>query len=667
MTRFSMSIAIGLLLITVVGTPSSSQQIQPQWPQMVDPTAIDTSCAPCRDFYSYANGAWLKRTTLRGGQPFLIPMQLLGQRSSAVVQSILERDVERLRSGALDPNSTAAQPGVFFASCMDTAAITRAGYGPLRPTLDAIAVIRTAADLARAFAIALGARGQRLAPFWATTAPDPHDSKSVIVNLLGGPAIAPLFLNPKARTDSATSAYLAQSRRGLVSLGVDSVQAERDARADFGVDDALGRAAPSVVELSDPRRNTNPLSFDQLRKLMPHFAWRDYYHAMGMPEGAPLNMESPEYYRRLDSLFATISVDDWRAHLRLRLLQMVAVSRPPEGAARGRACASQASDRLGRAVAREFAEKELTLAAQQRLDRMVDNIIAVLRDRIHNLDWMSASTRSEALSKISHLRRHLGAPVTTAPYEGLRLRQDDYYGNLAQIEAYLQKERWATVGKRVDPDAWRILPQVANAGYWPASNEIGIPVAVLHPPYFDPDADDAANYGALGSGIGHELTHAFDNEGRRYDATGTLRDWWTAADDAAYTARTKPLIAQFDAYFVVDSVTRVNGEQTLNENIADLGGAVLAFEAFRRATHNRPRTVVDGFTPEQRFFVAFAQVGADQRRPDALRQQVFGDTHAPSQWRVNGVLSNFPEFAKAWGCKSGDAMVRDEAVRVLIW
>jgi Predicted metalloendopeptidase len=634
---------------------------------MVDPTAIDTSCAPCRDFYSYANGSWLRRTTLRTGQPFLIPLQLLAQRSNGVVESILETDVQNLRSGALDPNSMAAQPGILFASCMDTATITRAGYGPLRPSLDTIAAIRTAADLARAFAIAVGGVGQRLAPFWATQAPDPRDSKSVVVNLLGGPVVSPLFLNPKARTDAAAAAYIAESRRRLMSLGVDSAQAEREARSDFSLDEALGRTAPSVVELSDPLLSANRLSFDQLTKLMPHFAWRDYYHAMGIPEGAPLNMVSPKYYRRLDSLFATIPLDDWRAHLRLTLLEMVAVSRLPDGAARARACAGQVSNRLGRAVAREYAEKELTPAAQQRLDRMVDNIVAVLRDRIQHLGWMSASTQREALTKLAHLRRHLGAPANTAPYTGLRLRQDDYYGNLAQIEAYLQKENWATVGKRVDPEVWRMLPQVASAGYWPASNEIGVPVAILHPPYFDPSADDAANYGALGVVIGHELTHAFDNEGRRYDGTGTLRDWWTAEDDAKYTVRTKPLVAQFDAYPVVDSVTHVNGEQTLNENIADLGGVVLAFDAFRRATHDQPRMIIDGFTPEQRFFIAFAQAYADQRRPEALQQQVFGDSHAPSQWRVNGVLSNLPEFAKAWGCKFRDPMVRPPAMRVVVW
>ncbi len=659
-----------VLLPTVVLSTAwgSLEQVQQQWLRMVDPTAMDTTCAACSDFYTYANGAWLKRTTLQPNQQFLVPLLLLRDRANLVVQSILELDARQLREGSLDPGTTAGQLGAFFASCVDSAAIVNAGTRPLQRALDTIAAIQTPADLARAFAIPVGAQGQRLAPFWVAPTPDPNNSSVVIISALGGPSIAPLFLDSTLRTEAADAAFVERSRQALLGIGLTPAEAELDARADFRVNEALGRASPSIVDQQDPRKNYNRHTFDQLVQLTPHFPWRDYYRAMGMPETAAINVVAPAYYTRLDSLIANIPLRDWQASLRVRLLEITAQTRTVnEAVPRARTCAGIANNRLGRATAREYAARELTPDMQRGADQLLESIIVVLRERIQQVDWMGPATRREALSKVDRLRRRVGAPAVLAAYDGLRLAQDDFYGNLERIEVYLRREGWAKVGKPVDTGEWRILPQVANAGYWPESNQIGIPASFLHPPYFDPAADDASNYGALGSVIGHELTHAFDNNGRRYDASGTLRDWWLAADDARYTAATRPLVAQFDAYTVLDSATHVRGQQVLDENIADLGGLRLAYIAFQRSMRGKPRTKIDGFTPEQRFFLAFAQASVDLRRPEALKLQIVNDWHAPAQWRVNGVLSNFPEFAKAWGCKTGDAMVRGARLRPHIW
>ena len=684
MISTSLRLAIALTATLIVGqltgagssgsgsrVPVLSQALQQpvqEWPHMVDRGAIDSTCAPCADFYTYANGGWIKRTTLPAGRAFLSPLLLLGQRANAVIQALLEEDTRRLRLGSVKLESPAGLVGAFFASCMDTAAIARSGYRPFQATLDSIAAIQSPAALARAFALPVAGLGQRLAPFWIAPAPDPRNSNMVLVRLSAGTPLDPLFSDPRRQTDSVVAAYIRRSRQALVDLGVDSTQAEIEARADFKLSQALARVKPALTELQDPRSNTNLVTFVQLTALTPHFPWKAYYQAAGIPQAAPINIELPTFYTRLDSLFGSVSLADWRAWLRLRLLTFRTLTQSAaSGSIRGRECTSQVANRLSRAIAREYAQRELTPARQRRLDDVAANLVAVLHDRIQRLEWMSTTTRQAALAKLPALRRHLGAPRNLATYEGLHLQTDDYFGNLTRIEAHLQRESWASVGRPVDRDAWRIMPHVANAAYWPESNELGIPAAILFPPFFDPAADDAANYGALGSIIAHELTHAFDNNGRRYDPAGNLRDWWTPEDDAMYTKRTNPLIAQFDAYLVVDTATRVRGQQTLNENIADLGGAILAYEAFQRATRDRSRTVIDGFTPEQRFFIALAQTGAEVRRSESRRQEVLNGWHAPSQWRVNGVLSNMPEFAKAWGCSSNDAMVRADALRPRIW
>jgi len=414
-----------------------------------------------------------------------------------------------------------------------------------------------------------------------------------------------------------------------------------------------------------------------------------YFTALGVPalaqRTATLDVSQPLFFKALGTRLAQTPLDDWKTYLRwhvahaaapllssafadenfhlLSKLFGVRVQQP-----RWKRCSAATDQALGEALGKAYVATAFSPEAKARMLEMVDNLQAALRERLAALPWMSAATKAQARRKLDAVLKKIGYPDTWRDYSALTINPGDPYAtNALRAREFEVRRNLAKIGKPVDRTEWGMTPPTVNAYYNPTVNEIVFPASILQPPYFDPNVDDAYNYGSIGSVIGHEMTHGFDDQGRQFDAEGNLKDWWTADDASKFKAQAQRVVDQFNGYVAVDTL-HVNGRLTLGENLADLGGLTVAYEALQHSMRGKPRPApIDGFTPEQRFFLGFAQAWRRKSRDESTRLQVLSDPHSPAQWRVNGPLSNMPAFAKAFGCKTGDAMVRDESVRAAIW
>jgi len=447
----------------------------------------------------------------------------------------------------------------------------------------------------------------------------------------------------------------------------------------------FARASLDIVARRNPDNIYHLMSLARFDSLTPHIRWESFIAAQGGPPVSEINVTQPAFFEALDTMITAVPVEDWKTLLRWRLLNHTAAFLPSrfrneafsfgklftgqkEQLPRWQQCERNTNAMVGEAVGQEYVARTFSPAAKARAKSIVDNMVSVLHDRILALDWMSDSTKRQATSKLDAFTRKIGYPDKWRDYSKLEVRPREYASDMRRWNDWSAARNWAKVGKPVDRSEWSMTPSAVNAYYNPLWNEIVFPAGILQPPFFDPAADDAVNYGAMGAIIGHEMSHGFDDQGRRFDAQGNLRDWWTKEDADKYNAQAERVVSQFNAYTVVDSTTHVNGRLTLGENIGDLGGLKIAYLALERALakNGRPPNI-DGFTPEQRFFLGWAQAWRTLQRDQAVKAQVNTDPHAPAKWRVNGPLSNMPEFAKAWGCKEGDPMVRADSLRARIW
>ena len=427
----------------------------------------------------------------------------------------------------------------------------------------------------------------------------------------------------------------------------------------------------------------------ELQALAPAIDWGGFFTAVGVPALAPgdaaLDVSQPAFIRLVGARLADLPLDEWRLYLRWQLANAAAptLSRAffdedfqfqrvlrgvQEPLPRWKRCAAATDDAMGEALGKAYVAGEFSAGAKAHVLEIVNNLQAALADRIQRLDWMSDSTKVQALGKLGTVLKKIGYPDTWRDYSALEARGSWPYGeNVLRAREFEQQRQLAKVGHPVDRTEWGMTPPTVNAYYNPSFNEIVFPAGILQPPYFDPAVDDAVNYGAIGAVIGHEMTHGFDDQGRQFDAQGNLRDWWTATDARRFTERAQRVVAQFAGYVAVDTF-HINGQLTLGENIADQGGLTIAYHAFEKSLEGKPRPPdIDGFTPEQRFFLGFAQGWRNLTRPQALRLRTLTDPHSPPRWRVNGSVSNLTEFARAFGCKAGDGMVRPDSVRAEVW
>lgn len=648
----------------------------------LDPVNLDRTANACVDFYQFANGGWIKNNPIPAAYSRWGSFDELGEKN----QDNLTRILERAAADADAKQATASKMlGTYYQSCMDSSAAERMGAAPLRPRLARIAQINTRADLQREIARLHREGVPVLFGFGSTQ--DSKNSTSVI----GGAFQGGLGLPDRdyyTKTDPASAAirtnYVGYVRKMLQLGGESPTQATTDADRVMAIETSLATASLTRVEQRDPVATYNYRTPAQLAAMTPHFDWNRYFTDVGNPNVPAVDVQSPKFFTAVDNLLATVPLADWKAYLRWKVIRSSApyvssafvnedfnFSRTLSGAKeqlpRYKRCTRSTDSGLRDALGQAYVGENFTPAAKARALEMVHNLEAVFQERLANLPWMSDTTRQQAVVKLHAFAEKIGYPDTWRDYSTLHIRPGSFLNNVMAVREYEKQRDLNMIGKPLDRTQWGMTPPTVNAYYNPQMNEIVFPAGILQPPFFSPTADDAVNYGGMGSVIGHEMGHGFDDQGAQYDPQGNLKNWWSADDLTKFKQRTTLITNQYDAYTVLDSV-HVNGRLTLGENAADIGGLSVAYAALQKALAGKPRPEpIDGFTPEQRFFLAWAQIWRSNTTPETQRLLVNTDPHSPGRWRTNGPLSDMPEFALAFGCKPGDPMVRPDSVRATLW
>ncbi len=651
-------------------------------PPAIDRADFDAKVGPCADFYRHATGGWQDRHPIPPEFAIFRAFEEVAQRNQGILKELAE--------GAARGKHAAGTPerlvGDFYAAGMDEAQVEKLGTTPLREDEAAFASIRSPAELARALAEwrAVGAVGA----FRAYVDLDDKDATKYIVHLqqagLGLPD-RDYYTRTDAKSVALQGAYRAHIERLLVLAGSPEAQAKTEAASIYALEERLARAQMTLVEQRDPDKVYNKLTLEALMARAPGFPWDVYFKTLGVPPATPLNVRQPAYLEAVAKAVSELPLATWALYLRWTALQSNTAMLPKRFAEAafefyGKTLTGaqvmqprwrrvlEATDRaLGEALGRLYVERAFPPAAKRRMLTLVADLRAALGERIDALPWMSAATKAKAKQKLDTIMVKIGYPDQWRDYSGLAVSRKTFLANVRAARRFDLQRTLKKLGGPVDRTEWGMSPPTVNAYYNPTLNEIVFPAGILQPPFFYQDADDAVNYGAIGMVIGHELTHGYDDEGRRYDAHGNLTDWWTPEDAAAFDARAAKVVAQFDAYEALPGL-RLNGKLTLGENIADLGGLKIAYAALERALARGGKAEpIDGLRPAQRFFLAYAQAWHGNVREPELRNRVATDPHAPAKYRVNGPLANLPEFHGAFGCQPGDAMVRPAEDRPQIW
>jgi putative endopeptidase len=653
---------------------------------------MDTTCAPCRDFYQFANGAWMATAEIPPSYTGIGAGREMADRNQEALYSVLERTRANV---ATEKDPTIKKLGQLYSVLMDSARADREGAGPLKEPLARIAAIRTQADLQRELArgavsgLGAGPFGGGGIPFRFGPEPDPKSSRDMIAQVAQGGLGLPdrdYYFRDDEKSKRIRADYVTFMTHLFVLIGDSDDVAAKKAADVMALETALADSSLTPLQMRDPKSLYHKMTVRELGLLTPGFDWAAYFTAVGVPAlakpTATLDVSMPGFMKRAGELMATTPLETWRAYLQWNAVRgragwlgqrffdeafafqsKLLGSKAPQPRWKR---ASQACDfTMGDALGKAFVDENFPATSKARMVELVDNLQAALRERIASRPWMSAETKTQATRKLDAILKKIGYPDKWRDYTKLAI--DPAAPAITNLERAMEFERrWelSFIGKPVDRTLWGMSPPTVNAYYNPTFNEIVFPAGILMPPQFDPRVDDAVNYGAIGMVIGHELTHGFDDEGRQYDAEGNLKDWWTGDDSQRFDALAEQVVKQYDGYVAVDTL-HLNGKLTLGENIADLGGLTIAFHAWQRSLKGKPAPVIDGFTGEQRFFLGFAQGWRRKFRPEMTRMQALSDPHSTAYWRVNGPLSNMDEFRHAFGCKAGDSMVRGE--QIVIW
>lgn len=636
----------------------------------INPANFDTSVEPCADFFQYANGAWIKNNPIPGAEVRWGSFNELADRNNAILRNILETAAKT--GGA--PGTNQQKVGDYYAAGMDTAAIEKNGLMPLQGELTRIKSIKNLGDLQKVLArhqvIGTGAL------FNLGVGQDDKISTQYAVfagqSGLGLPD-KDMYLKDDARSESVRKEYRKFLSEIFRLSGESDADAGKHANAVFDLEKRLAKASKGRVELRDPYANYNKMPVAELIKKAPNFNWPLQLQEVKLGTAKEIIVGQPAFLSESSTLLKTVGIADWQAYLKARLLSSFSNTLPAayvqanfnfysktlQGAKamqpRWKRILRATDGALGEAFGQLYVEKAFTPAAKKRAQELVQNLQLAFSKRIDQLDWMTPATKAEAQKKLRAFTVKIGYPDKWKDYSALKVERTSYAANVLRAREWGTFDNSAKFGKPVDRMEWGMTPPTVNAYYNPGLNEIAFPAGILQPPFYDPQADDAVNYGGIGAVIGHEITHGFDDQGRLYDAQGNLKSWWTPQDSAQFAQRTNIIDKQYSAYSPLDSVF-VNGKLTMGENIADIGGLNIAFDAFRMTPQYKNNQGYDGLTPTQRFFTSFAQIWRVNARPEYLRQQVMTDPHSPAMYRVNGPLSLMPAFQEAYGCKPGSKM-----------
>jgi Predicted metalloendopeptidase len=640
---------------------------------------LDPSIPACTDLNGHVNSKWLAANPVPGDRTSWGSFEVLGERSLAIQHAI----VEQVAATQPAAGSIEAKLGDLWRTGMDQAAIDAAGLAPLQPALDEIAGLKDSAGivglLRERHAIGLGP----VFSFGANA--DYKDSGTVIGYAgqggLGLPEKGYYFDEDKA---PVRAAYLEYIGKLLALSGVDGGEAAKQARAVLDFETRLARASLSRIELRDPARRYNPVSAEEANRITPNFDWNAFFDTLQVPAKAKFSLAQPEFFAEFDRMLVDTPVEAWQAYLRFHTLDAAApyLAAPFEEAnfafhsqalrgqkemlPRWKRVLGVVNASMGEALGQLYVQAAFPPESKAQMQQLVQNLSAALKVRLENLDWMGEETKKRALEKWASFTPKIGYPDKWRSWDGLQTSGEGYLANVRAARAFNHRYMLDRIGKPVDRTEWGMTPQTVNAYYNSTKNEIVFPAAILQPPFFDPKADPALNYGGIGAVIGHEMMHGYDDSGSQFDAKGNFDLWWTPEDRKLFEERADRLVAQFDGYEALPG-RHVKGRLTLGENIGDLGGLTVAYDAMRMALSRNPDAdvVVDGMTQDQRFFANWATVWRRNFTENELRVRLETDPHAPANFRANGAPSNMPAFAQAFGCKAGDPMVREE--RVVIW
>lgn len=646
----------------------------------LDVTAMDRSANACADFYQYSCGGWLARNPIPADQ------------ASWSVYGKLYQDNQRFLWGILDSlarnsagrSANQQKIGDYFASCMDETAIEQRGRTPLAPTLAAIDAMTSARELPALLARLQLDNGGDEFLFGFTSAQDFADSKAVIAFANAGGLGMPdrdYYTDSDKRALTLRQEYRRHVARSFALLGDSAAAAAQHADTVLRLETQLAQASLTRVELRDPYNLFHKMDRAGLEHLTPHFVWDPFLNALGLSGVNTLNVSQPKFYAALDQLLASTTLDDLKTYLRWHAVHAASpflarrfeaerfaffdhtLRGVPQQQPRWKRCVRQVDALLGEALGQEFVARTFGPKLKGATLLMTRQIEQAMHDDIEALPWMSAATKQQALAKLAAVVNKIGYPDHWRDYGSVAIARGDYFQNAVHAIAFESHRQLNKIGKPLDRAEWQMTPQTVNAYYDPQMNDINFPAGVLQPPLYDPRMDDAPNYGNTGGTIGHELTHGFDDQGRKFDAAGNLKDWWSDKDAKQFNERTQCIVDQYAKYVVVDDV-HINSRLTLGEDVADLGGLILAHMAWRVQTAHETLTGRDGLTPEQRFFVGYAQWACENQRPENLRLHAKTDEHSPGRYRVNGLVVNMPEFAKAFSCPVNAPLAKKNPCRV---
>ncbi len=640
---------------------------------------LDKSCKPCDDFYQFAMGGWMKNNPIPADRPAWSTSAELQEKNLAELRQITEDSAKPL--DGRKPNEQ--KVGDFYASCMDTAAIEAAGIKPLAVQLSAINAMNSPADLLSQIADLHNEDIQALFDFSSTQ--DFADSTRVIGDADQGGLGMPdrdYYLRDDDRSKQLRAAYVEHVAKMLQLAGDSAEKSAAEAQTIMNLETALAKASLTRVQLRDPQANYHKLSATELKKLTPGWSWDSFFNDVGLPGLSETNIGQPDFFKEMDHQLSATPLADWKTYLRWHLIHASApglsetfvqenfnfygkrLSGTAELQPRWKRCVQSVNRNVGEALGQVYVEKYFPPAAKDHALEMVHNLLSALRSDIPTLSWMSPETKKAAIDKMEAFNVKIGYPDKWRDYSKLKIDRNSYAENVRRASTFENFRELAKIGKPVDRNEWGMTPPTVNAYYNPLMNEIVFPAGILQPPFYDPKADDAINYGGMGAVIGHEMSHGFDDQGSQFDPHGNLRNWWNSDDRKNFDERATCVEKQFDAYEVEPGLHQ-NGKLVLGESIGDLGGLAIAYAAYEKSLEGKPHPKdLDGFTPEQRFFLGWAQVWGTNQRPEAARLQANTNPHPLARFRANGPLSDTAAFAAAFGCKKGDRMVREQACKI---
>ncbi len=682
---------------TPVTTAKPKQPLQalPYTPSL-DVNAMDRTADPCADFYQYVCGGWMKANPIPADEASWSVYGKLADENQQFLWGILEDAAQPSVPGApasaalagVDSRTPVQQKiGDYYAACMDTATVEKAGTTPIEPELTEIAALQSVRDLppllARLHLRTRSFHGGSMM-FFFTSDQDYGNANNVIAWAYAGGLGLPdrdYYTKTDPRSQELRRKYVAHVQQMLELSGDAPTAAAKEAQTVMEIETAFAKSQLTRVELRDPYATYHVMTRAQLQQLTPDFDWTGYLAASGAAEVKQINVAEPGFYKTLDAQLKAHPIEDWKTYLRWHLLSSKApylsskfveanfdfyyktLRGVTEQQPRWKKCVQWVDRDLGEALGQEFVRRTFSSQTNQRALDMTEQIETAMDADIRSLPWMGGDSKKKALEKLHTMRNKIGYPDRWRDYSSVDIQRGDFLGNVERAMVFESKRELAKIGKPLDRGEWGMTPPTVNAYYDPQMNDINFPAGVLQPPLYDPKEDDAPNYGNTGSTIGHELTHGFDDEGRQFDAQGNLRDWWTKDDAARFNQRVQCVKDQYKQYLVVDDI-HINSDLTAGEDVADLGGTLLAYMAWKKATDGRKLDPIQGFTSEQRFFIGMGQWACEDERPENLRLHAATDPHSPGKYRINGVISNLPEFQQAFQCKPGQPMVREKPCRV---